>query len=122
MLEDQLRRDIYSALRREVEALSDMSREDLLKALPEGDQHDQWSNPLAVHLVCEAYLALKDDPHVLGVKVHDGVAECYAWENELAEECELVVVVDLPEELVDFLRRFDAGEYPELIRRPEGGE
>jgi len=121
MLSDEVVRAIYAALRQEVEELASLSREDLLKALPEGDFRDPWSCPLSRILASSAYLALGDNPSVLGVKVTPGVAECYAWEHEWDEHCELIATVELPPELGDFIRRFDAGEYPQLIR-PESLE
>jgi hypothetical protein len=121
MLSEEEVSAVYWALRRRVEELSELSREDLLKALPQGDFRDQWSCPLALDLVCEAYLALRGNPSVLGVKVLPGVAECYAWEHEWDEHCELIATVELSPELSDFIRRFDAGEYPQLIR-PESLE
>jgi hypothetical protein len=116
MLDETLVRDVYSALQREVEELSSLSREDLLKVLPgDGCPGDHWDNPLSRLLASSAYLALGDNPSVLGVRVLPEVAECYAWEHELADRGELIATVELPQVLGDFVRRFNAGEYPNLI-------
>lgn len=110
---------VNEALRQEVEELSSLSREDLLKVLPEGDFRDPWSCPLARIFASSAYLALGNNPSVLGVHVVPGLVECYAWESEHSPSGVKVAEVELSEELSDFIRRFDAGEYPQLIRPEE---